>query len=183
MKRTLSMILFLVVLLLLSLVGVNGLPYQPSVATVGQRTAGENAPASPPNDLNDSEQQIIRAVANIPYLTNVLFDTGEDGKINVVSMADVTREQDPNKQKLARTLAHQFIMAVYGTGLPISAASIHVSDGDRLILGASLGSIEQKKLTQSTFASAGTGEFIQFLRQHEQESSQPEQSTWFYEIL
>ncbi|WP_018132903.1 hypothetical protein [Effusibacillus pohliae] len=134
--------------------------------------------------LNDREKQVMRQVGQVPYITDVLFDETKDGKLIVAATAEIGSGNEPDKHQLAREIALKYTAAVYRSGVPVAQATIHITADNHLLLGTSLGSEHQKKLSQSVMAGTGsvTGEFFQFLKQNETDSSEPEKNTWMYEI-
>lgn len=181
MKRVVSLLL-LVMVFVMSLLLINGNSFRQPAKLTSSAVGGSDSATERPANLDDKQKKIMQAVGQIPYITDVLFDKGKDGKMVVVSIAELNTSQDLNKKSLARQVAQQYISAVYGTGLEIGGASIHITVDNHLILGASLGEQQEKMMTRSTLTGSGMGEFIQFLKQNEKQSTDPEQSTWIYEI-
>lgn len=178
MKRIISM-LALICMLATSLFTVNRYVFkQPSQPAF---TFSAEIP-SKAADLDQNQNKIIQQVGKVPYISDVLFDKTTDGKMIVAAVAELGMAQEVDKKSLARNIAKQYTEAVYQTGLPIGQASITITVDNHLILGTSLGEDQQNKMTKSTLTGEGTGEFIQFLKQHENQSSNPEDNTWFYEV-
>ncbi|MFC4766056.1 hypothetical protein [Effusibacillus consociatus] len=134
--------------------------------------------------LNEKEEQILKQVGLVPYINDVLFDETADGKMIVSATAEIGTAPESDKKQLAREVAHKFTVAVYKTGVTVAEASIHITSDNHLVLGTSLGSDHQKKMTQSAMSGSGqsTSEFFQFLKEHETQTEDPVKNTWFYEI-
>jgi hypothetical protein len=134
--------------------------------------------------MNENEKKIMKEIGKVNYITDVLFDEAPDGKMIVSATAEIGTSGEPDKLKLARQIAHQYTAAVYGAGIPVAEASIHITSDNHLLLGTSLGSDHQKKMAQSVMSGsdANTAEFLRFLKENETQTSDPEKNTWMYEI-